>query len=235
MNTPNYTTPPTSIKYWAEEDRPREKLLQQGPKALTVAELLAILISSGTPKMSALDLAKSIMSAVDNNINTLSKMSIVDLQKFNGIGKAKAVTIQAALELGRRRIPNDPGKFPILNSSGLVYNYIRGRIQDLMHEEFWILLLNRRLGLISAKRISTGGLDSTIVDVRMVFRLALEAGASSIILSHNHPSGNPTPSQHDINLTNKIKEAGKTMDIKVLDHIIACDDQYYSFMDEGLM
>ncbi len=233
MNPKDYTPHPRSIKFWSEEDRPREKMLLHGPKVLTTAELLAILISSGTAKISALDLAKNILASVDHKINKLWRKSTGDLMQFKGIGEAKAVTIQAALELGRRRKPENREKITVFNSSVKVFDYMSGRMKDLTHEEFWVLLLSRNLKLISARKISSGGMDSTIVDVRIIFRMALAEQASSMILLHNHPSGNPNPSGQDISLTKRLCDAGKLLDIQVLDHVIICDDSYYSFKDEG--
>ncbi|WP_258103953.1 DNA repair protein RadC [Marinoscillum sp. MHG1-6] len=224
-----------SIKHWAEEDRPREKLLLKGKASLSDAELIGILIGSGTKTLSAVDVAKIILHATENNLNKLAKLSVKDLIKFKGIGEAKAISIVSALELGRRRKSETPTAKPTIQQSRDVYEYIRPELLDLRHEEFWILLLKRNNEIIKKKRISAGGISGTFVDVRIILKSALEEMASSIILIHNHPSGNLKPSQADLSLTRKIKEAGATMDIPVLDHIIFTDNGYLSFADESLL
>ena len=223
------------IREWAEADRPREKLLEQGRRALTDAELLAILIGSGSTDETAVELCRRILSDVRNNLNILSKKEVVDLCTYKGIGEAKAITIIAALELGRRRKEEHIMDVPVLNSSKRVYEYFRSQVQDLPHEEFWVLYLSTACKVLDKQLIGRGGNDFTPVDVRIILRHALQSKANSMILIHNHPSGTLSPSQADKVLTNKINEAAKLMDIKVNDHIIFTDNGYYSFRDEGLL
>ena len=224
----------SNILSWAEEDRPREKLLLKGKCALSDAELIAILIGSGTRELSAVALSKLILQSVNNNLNELAKLSINDLIKFKGIGDAKAISIAAALELGRRRKESEVLKKPKVGSSADVYEAIRPYLMDLQHEQFWVLLLNRANEIIRPQQISIGGVSGTIADPKMIFKAAIEYLASAIILVHNHPSGNLTPSQADKDLTRKVKEAGRTLDIPVLDHLIFSDNGYFSFTDEGI-
>jgi DNA repair protein RadC len=223
------------IKAWAEEDRPREKLLLKGKTTLSDAELIAILIGSGSRDESAVDLSKRILSSAKNNLNQLGKMGIAELQKFKGIGEAKAISIAAALELGRRRKASDPLKRVKITSSNSVYEVMREVMDDLPHEEFWVLLLNRANQVIEKVNISKGGVSQTVVDAKIVFKMALDRLASSIILCHNHPSGNLKPSEADKQLTKKIKEAGRILDLPILDHLIFADNTYFSFADEGLL
>jgi DNA repair protein RadC len=223
------------ILSWAEADRPREKLLLKGRTALTDAELIAILIGSGTVEMSAVDVGKAILQKAANNLHELAKLSIKDLTKIKGIGEAKAITIVAALELGRRRKDSEPTKRTRVTSSVQAYDYMKSYLIDLPHEEFWILLLNRANDVIRPLQISQGGVVGTVVDAKVVFRYAIEHLASSMILFHNHPSGHLTPSDADRTLTKKLKESGKLIDIQVLDHIIVGDTAYFSFGDESLM
>lgn len=230
----NYQKNTLSIKSWAEDDRPREKLLKRGKQNLSDVELLAILIGSGTRKETAVGLSQRILKSVENNLNELGKVSIAELMRFNGIGEAKAITIAAALELGRRRQLSDYIDRPQILSSKDGYHCIAPILMDLNHEEFWIILLNRANKVIGKEQISAGGVSGTVVDAKIIFRKALEvAPASSIILCHNHPSGNRNPSQADIDLTKKLKKAGETLDILVLDHLIIAENSYYSFADEG--
>lgn len=224
----------SKILSWAEEDRPREKLLLKGKAALSDAELIAILIGSGTRELSAVDLSKLILQSVNNNLNELAKLSINDLMKFKGIGDAKAISIAAALELGRRRKESDVIKKAKVSSSADAYEAIRPYLMDLQHEQFWVLLLNRANEVIRPQQISIGGVSGTVADPKMIFKAAIEHLASAIILVHNHPSGNLTPSQADKDLTKKVKEAGRTLDIPVLDHLIFSDNGYFSFADEGI-
>lgn len=221
------------ILSWAEEDRPREKLLQRGRSALTDAELLAILIGSGTAEMTAVDIGKAVMQSVNNNINSLAKLSVKDLMTNRGIGEARAITIIAALELGRRRKDHAEEKKRKLTEPRLVYDEMKPYLLDKVHEEFWIILLNRANEAIKIVQISTGGISGTIVDTRMIFKIAVENLASSIILVHNHPSGQLKPSVADINLTEQLVASGKIMDIPVLDHIIFADQGFYSFTDNN--
>ncbi len=224
-----------SIKKWAEEDRPREKLLLKGKSVLSDAELIAILIGSGTRTMSAVDLAKHILSSCQNDLNMMARMSVSELKKFKGIGEAKAISIVSALELGRRRKElREDKKFKIQGSKD-VFDYIKSELLDQDHEQFWILLLKRNNEVIRKIQISKGGVSGTVVDAKMIFKYAMEELASYVVLIHNHPSGNINPSQADIKLTSKMKEAGKFMDIPILDHIIFCNESYFSFADESLL
>lgn len=224
----------SNILSWAEEDRPREKLLLKGKAALSDAELIAVLIGSGTRELSAVDLSKLILQSVNNNLNELAKLSINDLIKFKGIGDAKAISIAAALELGRRRKESEKLKKLKIGSSTDVYEAIRPYLMDLQHEQFWVLLLNRANEVIRPQQISIGGVSGTVADPKIIFKAAIEHLASSIILVHNHPSGNLTPSQADKDLTKKVKEGGQTLDIPVLDHLIFSDTGHFSFADEGI-
>lgn len=229
----NLPTPSNSIKYWAEDDRPREKLLSKSPTALSNSELLAILINNGTRSRSALDLAKDILKLGKDNLNELGRLSVKDLQKVGGIGPAKAVTIAAALELGRRRQAAESLVKPAVSSSSAVAEYLRSVLQDETREIFVVIFLNRANRINGHHIISTGGITGTVADPRIIMKKALEENATGIILSHNHPSGNINPSREDINLTKKIKEAASYLDISVLDHIIIGNDKYYSFADSG--
>ncbi|MCS3557136.1 MULTISPECIES: RadC family protein [unclassified Sphingobacterium] len=223
------------IRDWAEADRPREKLLEQGRRSLSDAELLAILIGSGSRQETAVELCRRILSSVQNNLHSLSKLEVMSLCEFKGIGEAKAITIVAALELGRRRKESEYIEKPLLNSSLRVYEYFRYQLQDLPHEEFWVLYLNTACKVLDKQLIGRGGNDFTPVDVRIILRNALNCKAHSMILIHNHPSGSREASQADKILTKKIAEASRIMDIKVNDHIIFTDNGYYSFRDEGLL
>lgn len=223
------------IREWAESDRPREKLMEQGRRALTDAELLAILIGSGSTTETAVELCRRILKDSNNNLHTLSKKEVNDLCTYRGIGEAKAITIIAALELGRRRREEHLVDVPILNSSKRVFEYFSANLQDLPHEEFWVLYLNTGCKVLDTQLIGRGGNDFTPVDVRIILRYALQSKANSMILIHNHPSGTLQPSQADKLLTNKVNDAAKLMDIKVNDHIIFTDTAYYSFRDEGLL
>lgn len=224
-----------TIKSWAEEDRPREKLLNKGRLVLTDAELIAILIGSGSKKETAVELAKRILAQFNNNLNVLAKLSVADLMKFKGIGEAKAISIVAALELGRRRNETEILKREKITSSKDIFEIFRPQFLDLSHEEFHVLLLNRSNTIIKKEFISRGGVSGTVVDVKIIFKTAVENLASSIILCHNHPSGNLKPSSEDISLTKKIKEVGALLEMPVLDHVIFCDSGYFSFADEGML
>ena len=231
----NAYKPLSSIKGWAEADRPREKLLIKGRSVLTDAELIAILIGSGTQSMSAIDVGKCILSAVDNDLNQLAKYSVKDLIKFKGIGEAKAISIVAALELGRRRkLSNGQGK-PKIKSSQDAFEALRPVLLDLPHEEFWVIMTNRANQVIKMKRVSSGGVSGTVADVKLIFKEAIENLASGLILAHNHPSGNRQPSEADIKLTRKMKESGIILDIPVMDHIIFAEHSYFSFADESML
>ncbi|GAA4316975.1 DNA repair protein RadC [Pontixanthobacter gangjinensis] len=224
-----------SIKKWAEDDRPREKLLQKGRLSLSDSELIAILLGSGSKNESAVELAKKILSSSRNNLNELGKLSIGQLCQFKGIGPAKAVTIAAALELGRRRRLEEALKQKKITSSHAVYEIMHPVIGELGHEEFWILYLNNSNKVIEQFQVSKGGITGTLVDIRITLKKALELGAVSIILVHNHPSGSLTASEADKQLTKKLKTAAESLDIKVLDHIIVTEKSYLSFADEGML
>nr|WP_319401053.1 DNA repair protein RadC [uncultured Carboxylicivirga sp.] len=225
-----------SIKEWALEDRPREKLLVKGLSSLSDAELLAIVLGSGSAKESAVDLAKKILKDCTNNLNELGKKSVNDLKsKYHGVGDAKAITIVACLELGRRRKLQESTKRVQITQSKDVCDIFQPILGDLPHEEFWVLLLNRSNKVLTRNKISQGGIAGTVIDVRLILKSAIDHLASSIILCHNHPSGNLQPSDMDKQITQKMKEAGKIMDIPVLDHIIVTESGYYSFADEGEM
>lgn len=227
--------PYQSIKSWAEDERPREKLLLKGRAALSDAELIAILIGSGSRNESAVDLSKRILSASNANLNELAKLSVADLMQFKGIGEAKAISIITALELGKRRRLSEVLQKPKITCSNDVYDLLQPHIADLSHEEFWVLFLNQRNMVISSKCMGQGGITGTISDVRLIFREALMQKATAIVAGHNHPSGNTKPSQQDIHLTKRLKESGALLEIRLLDHIIVTQKHYYSFADEGMM
>ncbi len=224
-----------NIKSWAEEDRPREKLLAKGSASLSDAELLAILLRSGSRDETAVGLAQRVLLDSGNDLNQLGRQPLSALTKFKGLGETKALTILAALELGRRRQLSDVKERPVLRSSLDAYNAISGILADLPYEEFWVLMINRGSRMIGRECISTGGVSGTVVDAKIVFKRALDSMATSIVLCHNHPSGNLQPSKADIQLTRKLKKAGKVLDIAVLDHLIIGVSGYYSFADEGIM
>lgn len=225
-----------SIKAWAEDDRPREKLLLKGRQALSDAEIIAILIGSGNRNESAVDLSKRILASADNNLDKLARMGISELTGFDGMGDAKAISIIAALELGRRRtgaIKEDESMK--IRSSSDAYRIIRTELDDLVHEEFWILILNRSNLVTKKEQVSRGGMNATIVDPKIVFKIAVSNMASGVILCHNHPSGGIKPSEQDIRLTKRLREAANVLDIALLDHIIVGANTYFSFADEGLI
>lgn len=222
-----------AINQWAEEDRPREKLMARGASALTDSELLAILIGSGTPKESAVALMQRVMCDCDNNLNTLGKRSVHELMQYKGIGEAKAITIVAACELGKRRQAATAAERPDMGSALAVYEYMLPKMQDLDTEEAWALLMNQRFGLIRAVKLSHGGLSETAVDVRVILREALLSNATVLTLVHNHPSGNARPSGDDDRLTQKLKRACETMRIYMVDHVIVTDGKYFSYAEEG--
>jgi DNA repair protein RadC len=221
----------SGIKAWAEDDRPREKFLLKGKQSLSNTELLAILIATGTKNESAVDLARKILQLTNDNLNELGKLSINDLKKVKGIGEAKAITIAAALELGRRRKDEDAKQIEIVKTSREVFNYFEPLLADLPHEEFWILLLARNRKVIARVKISEGGVAGTVVDTKIIFKHAIENLASYIVLCHNHPSGNLQPSAADIQITKNLKNAAKLLDIDIVDHIIIGNNKYYSFAD----
>jgi DNA repair protein RadC len=222
-----------SIKDLSEEDRPREKLLNKGRRSLTDAELLAILIGSGNRSETAVQLCQRILSDLKNDLNKLGKLEVSELMKYKGIGEAKAISIIAALEIGRRRKSENQEESQSISSSKAAYEYFISNMADLAHEEFWVLLLNRANKPIDIKMVGSGGVSATIVDVKIILKLAIEKLASSIIIAHNHPSGSLFPSDADKEITNKIKNACKLIDIPLLDHLIVTDRSFYSFNDEG--
>jgi DNA repair protein RadC len=225
-----------TIKNWAEDDRPREKLMLKGKSALSDAELTAMLIGSGNTEESAVELSKRILKSVNDNLIELSKLSINDLVKnFKGIGEAKAISIIAALELGKRRRSAEIIEKKKINSSNDAFELMHSMVSDCFYEEFWIIMLNKANKVIKYKSISEGGLTATVADPKKIFKLALENNATSLILCHNHPSGNLKPSEADIKITKQLKEAGLLLEISVIDHIIIGDDSYYSFADEGIL
>jgi DNA repair protein RadC len=224
-----------NIKSWAEEDRPREKLSLKGKNSLSDAELIAILIGSGNKNETAVELSKKILSSTNNDLNQLAKLSIADLTKFNGIGEAKAISIIAALELGRRKKSTDKILKPTIKSSQSAYEEIAEFLSDLPHEEFWVIYLNRKNEVLKKINISKGGVSGTVADSKIIFKNAIDSLASAIILCHNHPSGNLKPSEADLKLTKKMKEIGTLMDTPVLDHLIIGENNYLSFADEGLI
>lgn len=223
------------IKSWAEEDRPREKLMEKGRHVLTEAELIAILIGSGSRDETAVELSKRILASVGNNLNDLGKLGVGELVKFKGIGEAKAISVMAAMELGRRRKETEVVKRDKISVSKDVFDIMKPILIDLPHEEFWLLILNRANLVIKKVLISRGGVSGTVVDTKIIFKSAVENYACSIIICHNHPSGNLKPSEADIRITKNIKEAGKLMEIPLLDHLIITENGFYSFSDEGMM
>lgn len=230
METTNF-----SIKYWAEDDKPREKLMLKGKSVLSDAELIAILIGSGSRNESAVQLSKRILASVDNNLNVLGKLSVKQLTNFKGIGEAKAISIVAATELGRRRKSEENLELNKITSSKAVFEIMQPIIGELPHEEFWVLYLNNSNKVIYKAQISKGGITGTVVDTRIIYKTALEHGATSILLVHNHPSGTLVASEADKHITRKLKEAGKHLDIPVLDHVIVTEQSYFSFADEGIL
>lgn len=224
-----------SIKSWAEDDRPREKLILKGKNALSDAELLAIILGSGSRNQTAVELAQELLHQSENNLTIFSKCSLYDLKKFKGVGEAKAVGVIAALELGRRRKETESKIKLKVTSSQMVYEHMRSFLLDLQHEEFYAILLNRANEIMQSKQISIGGLSGTVADGKVIFKSALESGAHAIILVHNHPSGQLKPSEADRTLTKKMVEFGKYIDLPVLDHVIFTDNGYFSFADNGMI
>jgi DNA repair protein RadC len=224
----------TPINQWAEDDRPREKFLLKGKSTLSDSELLAILIGSGSRNESAVQLCQRILASSENNLNTLGKMSISQLMQFKGIGEAKAISIAAALELGRRRRAEDAIELKKITSSKAVFDILYPIIGELPHEEFWVLYLNNSNKVIYKAQLSKGGITGTVVDIRLIFKMAFEQNATGLILSHNHPSGKLIASEADLKITKRIKEAGQTFEIQVLDHLIITENGYLSFQDEGI-
>ena len=224
-----------SIKHWKEDDRPREKLINKGKMSLSDAELIAILIGSGSKSESAVELSKRILNASSNNLNALARMSVEQLMQFKGIGQAKAVTIVTALEIGLRRRLEEALEYPKISSSKAVFEIMQPLIGTLQHEEFWVLYLNNSNKVTHKFQLSKGGITGTLVDTRLVFKKAIELSSTAIILTHNHPSGTLIPSMADKKLTEKIKIAGNTLDIKILDHLIITEKAYFSFADDNIL
>ena len=222
-----------NINQWAKEDRPREKLMRLGPSALTDAELLAILVGSGSTKEDAVSLMKRILADCNNNLNTLGKLTIRDLCHYNGVGEAKAITILAACELGKRRQMEKPEERPDLGTATRIYNHMHPKLQDSDVEEFWLLLMNQNYRLIKEMRISHGGITEVAVDIRIIMREAVLSNATILAVCHNHPSGSLRPSQADNDLTASLKKACDLMRIRFLDHVIITDGAYYSYHEEG--
>lgn len=222
------------ITHWSEDDKPREKLMLKGKSVLSDAELIAILIGSGSRNESAVELSKRILKSVEGNLNALGKLSVSQLMQFKGIGEAKAISIISALELGRRRRVEDAVELIKITSSKMIFEIMQPIIGELPHEEFWIVYLNNSNKILSKSQLSKGGITGTLVDVRIVFKTALEMGATALILCHNHPSGTLVPSDADKQITKRLKLAGESLEIKVLDHLIVTENNYFSFVDEGI-
>ena len=231
----NFKRTSSPIKNWSTDDRPREKMQAKGAAALSNSELLAILINNGSKEKSALEIAKDVLALCQNNLNELGKLTTNDLQKLKGIGAAKAITIAAALEIGRRRQGSELLSKTVVRTSGEIAQYLKTALRDYSHEVFAVVFLNRANKIISFQIISTGGLTGTVADPRIILKKAIEAEACSIVLSHNHPSGSLKPSRADEMLTKRIKEAAVLLDMNVIDHIIVSEDGYYSFADEGII
>jgi DNA repair protein RadC len=225
----------SSIKSWAEDDRPREKFMLKGRNALSDAEIIAIIIGSGTKSISAVELAQQLLASTNNNLTDIFRLTLHDLVKFNGIGEAKAISLLAAFELSRRREKQMSGVKIQLTSSSDVYRYMRHHFESLQHEEFHIVFLNRANDVIGSKQISVGGFSGTVADGKVIFKTALEKGAQAIILAHNHPSGQLKPSDADKSLTKRLVEFGKYIDLPILDHLIFTDNGYFSFSDHGVI
>lgn len=224
-----------SIKFLAEDDRPREKFLLKGKSVLSDSELLAIILGSGNNEDSAVELARKILASVDYNWQKLSKLSIKDLMKFKGIGEAKAISVAAALEIGRRKAAQEIPEKEKVTSVNDLYKIFSQYLSDLQTEEFWAIFLDQKNHVIYKTQISKGGISGTLVDVRVIFRIAIEHFATSVVVAHNHPTGNLTPSQPDISITRRIKEAGDLLDIKLLDHLIIGENSFFSFSEQGLL
>lgn len=224
-----------SIRNWSVEDRPREKMMSKGIQSLSDSELIALLIGSGTREVSAVELARQILNKADNSLDKLGKLSVADLKKLKGIGQARAISIAAALELGRRRTLSESPEACKISGSADVFNMMQSLLADLPHEEFWILILNRSNRVVDKRKISQGGITGTVTDIRMILKMALEQLGTSLILCHNHPSGNLQPSDADLAITRRLKESAALMDITVLDHIIIAGRKYFSFADDSLI
>lgn len=224
-----------SIKFLAEDDRPREKFLLKGKNSLSDSELLAIIMGSGNREETAVELARRILDSVNNNWNQLSLLSVKDLMKFKGVGEVKAISIATALEIGRRRSNQEIPEKPVISKSNDAYLVLKNHLSDLRTEEFWAVFLNQSNKVIHVAQLTQGGINQSIVDVRILFKTALDHFSTGIIISHNHPSGNLKPSKEDIDITKKIKEAGNMLNIQLLDHLIITQNSYFSFADEGLL
>lgn len=224
-----------SIKFLAEDDRPREKFLSKGKNSLSDSELLAIIMGSGNKDETAIELARKILASVNNNWHQLSLLSLKDLMKFKGVGEVKAISIITALEIGRRRANQEIPEKPIISNSNDAYLILKNHLSDLRTEEFWAIFLNQSNKVIHLSQLTHGGINQSMVDVRVLFRTALEHFSTGIIIAHNHPSGNLKPSREDIDITQKIKEAGKLLSIQLLDHLVITQNSYASFSDEGLL
>lgn len=224
-----------TIKSLSEDDRPREKLATLGRQNLSDAELIAIILGSGNKKETAVQLAQRMLSENNNNINQIAKLGLAELKKYNGVGEAKAVNIAAAFELGRRRNDFETNQKVKITSSEVAFKMLQKRLSDLPHEEFWILILNRANQVVKEEYLSKGGISGTVVDVRLICKAAIENNASGIVIAHNHPSGQLIASEQDKNITKKLKEALKTFEIALLDHLIIGDQKYYSFADDGIL
>lgn len=224
-----------SLKFLAEDDRPREKFLLKGKNALSDSELLAIIMGSGNREETAVELAQKILSSVQNNWNLLGKLSVKDLTKFKGVGEAKAISIAAALEIAKRKASQEIPEKQVITGSKTAYQILKIYLEDLVVEEFWALFLNQSNRVIHVEKLSQGSINQSLVDIRLLFKAALENFSTGIIIAHNHPSGSLKPSSEDINITNKIKEAGKLLNIQLLDHLIISQNSYVSFADENLL
>lgn len=224
-----------SLKFLAEDDRPREKFLQKGKNSLSDSELLAIIMGSGNREETVIELARKILTSVNNNWHQLSLLSVKDLMKFKGIGEAKAISIMTALEIGRRRAVQEIPEKSVIGNSHDAYSILKNQLSDLRIEEFWAIFLNNSNKVIYTSQLTQGGISQSIVDVRILFRTALEHFSTGVIIAHNHPSGSLKPSKEDINITQKIKEAGKILNIQLLDHIIITQNSYFSFSDSGIL
>ncbi|WP_288243165.1 DNA repair protein RadC [uncultured Chryseobacterium sp.] len=224
-----------SIKFLAEDDRPREKFLLKGKSSLSDSELLAIIMGSGNRDETAVELARRILGSVNNNWNQLSLLSVKDLMKFKGVGEVKAISIATALEIGRRRAGQEVPEKPVISNSSGAYEIFRNHLSDLRTEEFWAIFLNRSNKVIHFAQLTQGGINQSIVDIRVLFKTALDHFSTGIIIAHNHPSGSLKPSREDIEITQKIKIAGETMNIQLLDHLIITQNSYFSFSDDGLL
>ena len=224
-----------SIKSLAEDDRPREKFLLKGKAAVSDSELLAIIMGSGNREESAVELARRILNSVENNWHRLSQLNIKDLMKFKGVGEAKAISIATALEIGNRKSQQEVLERQQITSSREAFEILQPHLSDLQTEEFWVIFLNHQNKILSKNCLFRGGIASSVADVRVIFKTAIEHFSTGIIIAHNHPAGSLKPSQQDINITNKIKEAGKLLDIELLDHLIIAQNKFYSFKEEGIL